>query len=71
MSATIALLFFFTVYALELVKSGIWFRPWIRGLLGDYAYPVSTAPANIHLHQLKVIRLPPFSGPVLLIFQAS
>lgn len=40
MSVTIALLFFFTVYVLELVGKGIWFRPWVRSLLGDYAYPV-------------------------------
>ena len=41
MSVTIALLFFFTVYVLEMIGKGIWFKPWIRGLLGDYAYPVS------------------------------
>ena len=41
MSVTIALLFFFTVYSLEMVGKGIWFRPWIRDFLGDYAYPVS------------------------------
>ena len=41
MSVTIALMFFFTVYVLELVRHGIWFRPWIRNFLGDYAYPVS------------------------------
>lgn len=31
-----------TVYALEFVGSTIWFRPWVRGLLADYAYPIST-----------------------------
>ena len=41
MSVTIALMFFFTVYALETVGKGVWFRPWVRGFLGDYAYPVS------------------------------
>lgn len=41
MSVTIALMFFFTVYALEMVGNGMWFRPWVRGFLGDYAYPVS------------------------------
>ena len=41
MSVTIALLFFFTVYVLELVGSGVWFKPSIRSLLGDYAYPVN------------------------------
>ncbi|KAM0798558.1 HCO3 transporter family protein [Usnea florida] len=42
MSVTIALLFFFTVYCLEMVGKGIWFRPWIRDFLGDYAYPIAT-----------------------------
>jgi hypothetical protein len=40
MSVTIALMFFFTVYVLELVGNGVWFRPWVRNILGDYAYPV-------------------------------
>ena len=40
MSVTIALLFFFTVYMLEMVGQGTWFRPWARKFLGDYAYPV-------------------------------
>ncbi len=40
MSVTIALMFFFTVYVLELVGNGILFRPWVRNILGDYAYPV-------------------------------
>lgn len=42
MSVTIALLFFFTVYVLEKVGNGIWFRPGVRGVLGDFAYPVSS-----------------------------
>ena len=41
MSVVVALMFFFTVYVLELVRNGIWFRPWVRAFLGDYAYPVS------------------------------
>jgi len=40
MSVMIALLFFGTVYALEKVGSGKLFKPSIRGVLGDYAYPV-------------------------------
>ena len=40
MSVVIALMFFFMVYVLEMVGNGIWFRPGVRGLLGDYAYPV-------------------------------
>ena len=40
MAVMIALLFFGTVYALEALRTGIWFRPCFRGLLGDYAYPV-------------------------------
>jgi len=43
MSVTIALMFFFTVYVLELVGNSIWFRPWVRNLLGDYAFPVRFA----------------------------
>ena len=44
MSVTIALMFFFTVYILELIGNGIWFRPSIRNFLGDYAYPVCDIP---------------------------
>lgn len=40
LGVVIALLYFFTVYMLELVGKGTWFKPWIRDLLGDYAYPV-------------------------------
>lgn len=40
LGVVIALLYFFTVYVLELVGQGAWFKPWIRGLLSDYAYPV-------------------------------
>ena len=40
MAVMIALLFFGTVYALEAIGRGIWFRPWFRELLADYAYPV-------------------------------
>ncbi|CAF9922828.1 MAG: hypothetical protein ALECFALPRED_002237 [Alectoria fallacina] len=39
MSTIIAIMFFFTVYVLEMVGRGLWFRPWMRGFLGDYAYP--------------------------------
>lgn len=42
MSVTIALLFFFTVYALEMIGKGVCFRPGVRGFLGDFAYPVSS-----------------------------
>ena len=41
MSVTIALMFFFTVYTLEMVGKGVWFTPSVRSFLGDYAYPVS------------------------------
>ena len=44
MAVMVALLFFGTVYALEAVGQGIWFRPWLRGLLADYAYPVRHIP---------------------------
>ena len=39
-SVVIALLFFFTVYVLEMIPRGIWLTPSIRKFLGDYAYPV-------------------------------
>ena len=52
MSVTIALMFFFTVYALEMVGKGVWFRPWIRGFLGDYAYPVSFFQTSRNFDQL-------------------
>lgn len=40
MDVVIALMFFFTVYILELVGKGVWFTPGVRGFLNDYAYPV-------------------------------
>ena len=40
MSTMIAILYFGTVYALESVGKSKLFRPTIRGILGDYAYPV-------------------------------
>ena len=49
MSVTIALMFFFTVYVLEMVGRGVWFRPGVRGFLGDYAYPVSLLPTYLIL----------------------
>ncbi|KAL8794399.1 MAG: hypothetical protein Q9182_007624 [Xanthomendoza sp. 2 TL-2023] len=38
----IALLYFFTVYTLQSVGEGTWFKPWIRDLLADYAFPLAT-----------------------------
>ena len=48
MSVTIALMFFFTVYVLEMVGNGVWFRPRVRAFLSDYAYPVSPRPIRKH-----------------------
>lgn len=42
MSVVIAMGFMASVYGLEFIGSTIWFRPWIRGLLADYAYPICT-----------------------------
>ncbi|GAT27580.1 HCO3- transporter family protein [Aspergillus luchuensis] len=42
MSCMIAILYFFTVYGLELLGSSTICRPWFRGLLADYAYVVGT-----------------------------
>ena len=40
MDVVIALMFFFTVYVLEMVGNGTWFRPGVRSFIADYAYPV-------------------------------
>ena len=42
MSTLVGVLYFATVYALETIGRGTLFKPWIRGIIGDYAYPVST-----------------------------
>ncbi len=71
MSVTIALMFFFTVYALEMVGKGVWFRPWVRGFLGDYAYPVSRLQLHINFgHLPRPDRSPQYSGQDLRIFPA-
>lgn len=40
MSCTIAILYFLTIYGLETIGSSTVWRPALRGLLADYAYPV-------------------------------
>ncbi|PWY85491.1 hypothetical protein BO83DRAFT_443305 [Aspergillus eucalypticola CBS 122712] len=42
MSCMIAILYFFTIYGLELLGSSTICRPWFRGLLADYAYVIGT-----------------------------
>ncbi|EKD11811.1 uncharacterized protein L3040_007211 [Drepanopeziza brunnea f. sp. 'multigermtubi'] len=42
LSIVIALLFSGTVYTLEKIGTGVLAKPWMRGLLADYAYPIST-----------------------------
>ncbi|GKZ59227.1 boron transporter 4 [Aspergillus niger] len=42
MSCMIAILYFFTIYSLELVGSSTICRPWLRELLADYAYVIGT-----------------------------
>ena len=42
LSVIIALLFFGTVYCLEAVGRSQIMKPWMRGLLADYAYPIAT-----------------------------
>ncbi|GKZ24062.1 boron transporter 4 [Aspergillus brasiliensis] len=42
MSCMIAILYFFTIYGLELVGSSTICRSWLRGLLADYAYVIGT-----------------------------
>lgn len=41
LSCVVAILYFGTVYALEKLGTGTLAKPWARGLLADYAYPVS------------------------------
>lgn len=62
MSTMIAILYFGTVYALEAVGQGTWFRPWVRGILSDYAYPVSEKALSIYLVEAHLLRLPRSSG---------
>lgn len=42
MSCMIAILYFLTIYALEMLGSSTVFRPVFRGLLADYAYVFAT-----------------------------
>ncbi|KAI9676996.1 MAG: hypothetical protein M1817_006835 [Caeruleum heppii] len=42
MSCLIAILYFGTIYALERIGQGVLFKPWFRGILADYAYPLGT-----------------------------
>jgi hypothetical protein len=42
MSCMIAILYFLTIYGLEMLGSSTICRPWFRGLLADYAYVVCT-----------------------------
>ncbi|KAF7861763.1 uncharacterized protein EAF02_010717 [Botrytis sinoallii] len=42
LSCVIAILYFGTVYALEKIGRGTLAKPWARGILADYAYPIAT-----------------------------
>ncbi|XMA08314.1 hypothetical protein WAI453_001105 [Rhynchosporium graminicola] len=42
LSCVIAILYFGTVYTLEKIGGGVLGKPWARGLLADYAYPIAT-----------------------------
>ncbi|KAK1141532.1 hypothetical protein N8T08_008945 [Aspergillus melleus] len=42
MSTMIAILYFLTIYGLEMLGSSTICRPWFRGLLADYAYVIAT-----------------------------
>ncbi|KAL8657420.1 MAG: hypothetical protein Q9226_001934 [Calogaya cf. arnoldii] len=42
MACVIAILYFGTIYSLENIGSSTLFRPWFRGILADYAYPIGT-----------------------------
>lgn len=76
LSVTIALMFFFTVYVLEMVGKGVWFRPHVRAFLSDYAYPVSfPTDYKVYVSFGQLIqdldRSPRYSGRALRISQAS
>lgn len=40
LSCLIAVLYFLTIYGLEWIGSSTVCKPWFRGLLADYAFPV-------------------------------
>ncbi|TKA51726.1 hypothetical protein B0A49_12674, partial [Cryomyces minteri] len=42
LSIIIAIMFFGTVYALVRIGNSTLWKPWVRGLLADYAFPIST-----------------------------
>ncbi|KAF7916255.1 uncharacterized protein EAE97_012133 [Botrytis byssoidea] len=42
LSCVVAILYFGTVYALEKIGRGTLAKPWARGILADYAYPIAT-----------------------------
>ncbi|KAL8727036.1 MAG: hypothetical protein Q9166_006334 [cf. Caloplaca sp. 2 TL-2023] len=42
MACVIAILYFGTIYSLEVIGHSTLFRPWFRGILADYAYPIGT-----------------------------
>ena len=42
LSVVIALCYWFTVHYLEIMGSTIYFRPWTRKVLTDFAYPIAT-----------------------------
>ena len=42
LSTVIAICFMLTVYGLEYIGKTVMFRPTIRGLLADFAYPIGT-----------------------------
>lgn len=55
MSCVVAILFFGTVYALEAVGRSVFFAPWVRSFLADYAYPVCTPPSPAFRDELIMI----------------
>lgn len=53
LSCVIAILYFGTIYSLEAIGQSTLLRPWFRGILADYAYPVRF----LHLYRPLLIRL--------------
>ncbi|KAI9834096.1 MAG: hypothetical protein M1819_003381 [Sarea resinae] len=67
MAVMIAILYTLTVYALERMGSTVMFKPWVREILSDYAYPIATIwwvgfahlPGNlrrVHIEDLPITR---------------
>jgi hypothetical protein len=64
LSIVVALCYWATVYALEMLPHTVVFTPVTRKVLSDYAYPVS-GPSYLDITEtnMHISRLPPCFGP--------